>query len=240
MKGSLSMRGEGNFTRGYFGGMMDASTGLLYVGNGQYYDPATGRFLTREAQSEKTNPYILWSQGISGVFLAPLVLAMIFTSRKRRKDQTSYLVILCLVAIYMGVGVTACEEPNWRVPTGLPTLPQATYRTPLIEGVFTPTIGLMSMLHDRYDWNFEGNWAEDEIRTIANVAKLDLLVLDNRFDRASALVATQDTVPDGFSRFLDPALADEILDNLAHNAYRLSLTCDSRQKVHSVIPVPTT
>ena len=31
---------------------MDAATGLLYVGNGQYYDPATGRFLThgREAK----------------------------------------------------------------------------------------------------------------------------------------------------------------------------------------------
>lgn len=32
-------------TYGHFGEMLDAVTGLLYVGNGQYYAPATGRFL---------------------------------------------------------------------------------------------------------------------------------------------------------------------------------------------------
>ncbi|MFH2102932.1 MAG: hypothetical protein ABIJ39_06205, partial [Chloroflexota bacterium] len=54
----LDYSGSGNFTWGYFGGLMDAATGLLYVGNGQYYDPATGRFLTREVQPENTNPYV--------------------------------------------------------------------------------------------------------------------------------------------------------------------------------------
>ena len=33
--------------QGYFGGMLDAATGLIYLGNGQYWDPETGRFLTR-------------------------------------------------------------------------------------------------------------------------------------------------------------------------------------------------
>ncbi len=42
----LDQHGTGNFTFGYFGGLMDAATGLMYVGGGQYYDPATGRFLT--------------------------------------------------------------------------------------------------------------------------------------------------------------------------------------------------
>jgi hypothetical protein len=37
--------GTGSFTWGYFGGLMDAATGLVYVGGGQYYDPATGRLL---------------------------------------------------------------------------------------------------------------------------------------------------------------------------------------------------
>ena len=34
---------------------MDAATGLIYVGNGQYYDPETGRFLTRDAKPNKIN-----------------------------------------------------------------------------------------------------------------------------------------------------------------------------------------
>ncbi len=50
---TLEQHGEGDLAWGYFGGYMDAATGLLYVGNGQWrykpplYDPSTGRFLTR-------------------------------------------------------------------------------------------------------------------------------------------------------------------------------------------------
>lgn len=46
---TLSVSGSGNFAQGYFGGMMDNATGLLYLGNRQYYDPQTGRFLNRNA-----------------------------------------------------------------------------------------------------------------------------------------------------------------------------------------------
>lgn len=54
---TLERNGTGNFQFGYpsialragFGALMDEVTGLLYVGNGQYYDPSTGRFLTRNA-----------------------------------------------------------------------------------------------------------------------------------------------------------------------------------------------
>jgi hypothetical protein len=108
------------------------------VGNGQYYDPATGRFLTREAQPGSTNPYILWSQGISGLFLAPLVLAAMFVNRKRRKDQVGYLVILFLVALYAGMTITACNMPISPIATmtstttGTPTFP------PTATGTFTP------------------------------------------------------------------------------------------------------
>ena len=48
---TLSVSGSGSFTTGYFGGIMDSATGLLYVGNGQYYDPATGRFLNCSARA---------------------------------------------------------------------------------------------------------------------------------------------------------------------------------------------
>ncbi|MBI2330606.1 MAG: hypothetical protein HYU84_00220, partial [Chloroflexi bacterium] len=55
---TLDASGTGNLTFGYFGGLMDATTGLLYVGDGQYYDPSTGRFLTRNAKPNQSNPYL--------------------------------------------------------------------------------------------------------------------------------------------------------------------------------------
>jgi RHS repeat-associated protein len=55
---TLEASGTGNLTFGYFGGLMDAATGLLYVGDGQYYDPSTGSFLTRNAKPYQTNPYL--------------------------------------------------------------------------------------------------------------------------------------------------------------------------------------
>jgi RHS repeat-associated protein len=55
---TLSVTGTGAFTYGYFGGIMDTTTGLLYVGNGQYYDPATGRFINRNVNPESANPYV--------------------------------------------------------------------------------------------------------------------------------------------------------------------------------------
>jgi RHS repeat-associated protein len=54
---TLETYGTGNFQFGYFGGLMDEATGLLYTGNGQYYDPATGRFINRDAKSSDPNPY---------------------------------------------------------------------------------------------------------------------------------------------------------------------------------------
>ena len=57
---TLESSGTGNFSFGYLGGLMDGATGLLYVGNGQYYDPATGRFLNRGADSNRANPYVPW------------------------------------------------------------------------------------------------------------------------------------------------------------------------------------
>lgn len=51
---TLDAYGTGNFTFGYFGGVIDAATGFLYVGNGQYYDPETGRFLNRDAKLNNT------------------------------------------------------------------------------------------------------------------------------------------------------------------------------------------
>jgi hypothetical protein len=70
---TLETYGTGNFSFGYLGGVLDATTGLLYVGNGQYYtctalrsvqcrcDPSTGRFLTRNVNPNSANPYVPWN-----------------------------------------------------------------------------------------------------------------------------------------------------------------------------------
>jgi len=69
----------------------------------------------------------------------------------------------------------------------------------------------------------------------------DLLeILDDRYDRASTLVATQVPVAEWHARFPDPTLGDAILDRLVHNAYRLALQGESRRKIDSPLPMPTT
>ncbi len=69
----------------------------------------------------------------------------------------------------------------------------------------------------------------------------DLLeIVDDRYGRASTLVATQVPVTDWHARFPDPTIGDAILDRLVHNAYRLELTGESRRKLHSPLPMPTT
>ena len=69
----------------------------------------------------------------------------------------------------------------------------------------------------------------------------DLLeILDDRYGRSSTLVATQVPIAEWHARFPDPTIGDAILDRLVHNAYRLALQGESRRKVHSPLPMPTT
>ena len=69
----------------------------------------------------------------------------------------------------------------------------------------------------------------------------DLLeILDDRYDRSSTMLVTQVPVADWHARFPDPTIGDAILDRLVHNAYRLCLKGESRRKVNSPLPMPTT
>src|SRR6185436_11957218 len=112
---ALETYGTGNFTYGYFGGVMDAATGLLYVGNGQYYDPATGRFLTRDAKPNNTNPYVPWNP--IGAIVGPLGLLSMFYSRKRKNGKWDILIIIMVLGITAGMGVVACAPiPVTSVP----------------------------------------------------------------------------------------------------------------------------
>jgi len=99
---SLELHGTGNFTFGYLGGVLDATTGLLYVGNGQYYDPSTGRFLTRDVYPNSPNPYVPWNP--IGAIVGPLgLIALVFGRRKKGSKVGTFLVLLVVVG---SVGMT--------------------------------------------------------------------------------------------------------------------------------------
>ena len=107
---TLTSYGDGNFTYGYFGGIMDNATGLLYVGNGQYYDPATGRFLNRNARPDQSNPYVPWKSDPSGAMISPLILLALVFANKKKRGKWDNLVILLVVGMALGMGLSACGQ----------------------------------------------------------------------------------------------------------------------------------
>jgi len=107
---TLETHGTGNFTFGYFGGVMDAATGLLYVGNGQYYDPATGRFLTRNANPNSPNPYVPWNP--LGALIGPLGLLALVFGRRKKGSRVGMLLVLLLVGLSVGMSLSACKLDN--------------------------------------------------------------------------------------------------------------------------------
>jgi RHS repeat-associated protein len=103
---TLETYGTGNFAFGYFGGLMDAATGLLYVGDGQYYDPSTGRFLTRNARPNQANPYVPWDP--TGAIIGPLGLLAVFLGRRKKKSKYDILLFVLAFAVVTGVALSAC------------------------------------------------------------------------------------------------------------------------------------
>jgi RHS repeat-associated protein len=101
---TLELKGTGNFAFGYFGGVMDAATDLIYVGNGQYYDPETGRFLTRDAKPNNSNPYVPWDT--SGAIIAPLGIVALFAGRKKKGSKVGTFLVLLLVLGSVGMTMT--------------------------------------------------------------------------------------------------------------------------------------
>jgi RHS repeat-associated protein len=113
--------GTGSFTWGYFGGLMDAATGLVYVGGGQYYDPATGRFLT-PVNRDGTNPYVPQRGGDPlGAVLAPFALLALLGGRKRRGKYDRVILMLVLM-VAVGGALVACDGQSTPTNSG-PTTP---------------------------------------------------------------------------------------------------------------------
>jgi DNA replication protein DnaC len=82
------------------------------------------------------------------------------------------------------------------------------------------------------------DWVRDPLS--AAQARDLLEIVDDRYGRASTLLATQVPVEDWHARFPDPTLADAILDRLLHNAYRLELKGGSMRKAHSPLAAAKT
>ena len=108
---TLSVSGSGSFTNGYFGGIMDSATGLLYLGNGQYYDPATGRFLNRTAQP---NPYVPWSGDPLGALMAPLAVMTVVLGRKKKHGKWENIIIVIVLCCSAAIVTTSFSpiRPN--------------------------------------------------------------------------------------------------------------------------------
>lgn len=118
----LELHGDGDFSWGYLGGLLDAATGLIYVGGGQYYDPVTGRFLTRGVYPGSPNPYIPWRGDPLGMIAGPLALLALVRG-KRKASRIDQFLALGVILLALGATVAGCVSVP---PTGTMTLPAPT------------------------------------------------------------------------------------------------------------------
>ncbi|MDL1911587.1 hypothetical protein FBQ81_13010 [Chloroflexi bacterium CFX6] len=158
---TLEIYGTGNFTFGYIGSILDTATGLLYVGNGQYYDPSTGRFLTRGVNPDSSNPYVPWNP--IGAIIGPLALFSLAARRRKSKANPYLLMLLMLVVLPLSVGL-ACggsspattDEPTTPPASEIPIpptqIPSQAVQPPTDTPTITPTYSdpfstLKSLIH---------------------------------------------------------------------------------------------
>ncbi|NOH00462.1 MAG: hypothetical protein HND47_00085 [Chloroflexi bacterium] len=109
----IETSGTGNFDASFIGTLIDATTGLIYVGNGQYYDPETGRFLTRGVNPNSPNPYVPWNP--IGMIIGPLgLISGNYVRRKTKKHliKLSFVSILAFNSAFVCMGIC-----NWWVIT---------------------------------------------------------------------------------------------------------------------------
>jgi hypothetical protein len=70
------------------------------------YDPSTGRFLTRHAKPDNTNPYVPWNP--SSALFAPLALLFLLYGNKRKRSKWDTLVIMLLLGVAVTMSLAAC------------------------------------------------------------------------------------------------------------------------------------
>ncbi len=99
--------------------------GLIYVGEGQYYDPATGRFLTTRAQPGKVNPYVPRGGDASGILLGPLALMVLLKGKRngRKLSRVNRFIVLLILFILMAMIIAGCRDEPPLPPPVPPTPP---------------------------------------------------------------------------------------------------------------------
>ncbi len=189
----LALSGTGDFTWGYLGEVLDAATGLVYVGNGQYYDPATGRFLSRGVNLGAPNPYVPWQVNPTGMIVGPLALLALIRG-KRKAGKFDRFMVVAIVVFAMSLTVAGCagyderdttpqppstpistptedRKPNRSdsgeksTPTPLPTRNPIPTRTcpPTRTSAPTPTPAPTPLGGDQ--WNNVAQWLKTELET---------------------------------------------------------------------------
>jgi hypothetical protein len=118
----LEYYGSGGIDFGYLGGVYDDATGLIYLGGGQYYDPVTGRMLTRGAG--QSNPYKPGAFDPAGVMVAPLAMLGLALGRKKKRGKWDSFIVLLVVCVVVGMSVSACGGGE-----GTPTIEPIIYPT---------------------------------------------------------------------------------------------------------------
>ena len=119
----MDVSGLENFDMSYISALADFATGLIYVGNGQYFDPETGRFLTRGVNPNSPNPYVPWDPMMT--ILGPLGLVSANYARKRIKRVAAVgflalfleacetiLILIALGLILVAFGIVSCSSSN--------------------------------------------------------------------------------------------------------------------------------
>ena len=114
--------------------MYDDTTGLIYLGSGQYYDPATGRMLTRGAG--QSNPYKPGAFDPAGMMVAPLGLLGLVLGKKKKRGKWDSLLVLLVVGVVVGMSVSACNQPA--SPEGEDAEPTVTIYVPTPTKTATP------------------------------------------------------------------------------------------------------
>ena len=101
---TLEIYGSGDMYLGYLGEVYDAGTGLIYMGNGVYYDPETGRFINHIGNTEQSILNSALSSDPTAMLIAPMtLLLLLFRRRKTRNKFENILMIL-----FMTISLIAC------------------------------------------------------------------------------------------------------------------------------------
>jgi YD repeat-containing protein len=186
----LAYYGSGGIDFGYLGGIYDENTGLIYLGGGQYYDPVTGRMLTRGAG--QSNPYKPGAFDPAGTMVAPLGLLGLVLGRKKKRGKWDTFIALLVVCVVVGMSVSACgpkvpapTPPPHQPPTGTPSpgpgngknVSPETTNTPTPTPTYTCTVSPTATLTplptatptptstpalDQFGVRFSGPWPENQ------------------------------------------------------------------------------